>query len=73
MRVLLAAALNRVMGFTGLQEGTRVQAHKYESLFPDPLKGSMDPCRMNFGAVLGSLLKHPFAVVQTFYPGWGSK
>lgn len=40
---------------------------------PDPLKGSMDPCRMSFGVVLGSLLKKTLAVVQAVYPRWGLK
>lgn len=62
-------------GSYGYMEFAGIQTHTRECTFslPDPLKGSMDPFRMNFGAVLGSLLKQAFAVVQTVYPRRGSR
>lgn len=77
VRVHLATALNRVTGFTdNVGFAGRVYQHTHVNApfsLPDPLKGSMDPYRMSFGVVLGSLLKKTLAVVQAVFPRWGLK
>lgn len=72
MRALLAAGSYGYTGFAGGHVYRHTHVNAPFSL-PDPLKGSVDPCGMNFGAVLGRLPKQSLAVVQTVYPRWGSK
>lgn len=64
-----------VYGYVGFAGGHMYQHTHANAPFPlpDSLKGRMDPYRMSFGAVLGSLLKKTLAVVHTVYPRWGLK
>lgn len=63
------------MGETGFV-GRHTYVHTHvDAPFPpaDSLKGCLDLYRLNLGAVLRSLLKHSFAVVQPVYPHWSFK
>lgn len=68
MTILLAAGLHMgQMGFAGGHVYVYTHVDAPFSL-ADSLKGCLDPSGLNFGAVLRSLLKHSFAIVQTVYP-----
>lgn len=68
MTILLAAGLHMgQMGFAGGHVYVYIHVDAPFSL-ADSLKGCLDPSGLNFGAVLRSLLKHSFAIVQTVYP-----
>jgi len=73
VRVLSAAGLHMGdVGFTGGQGYVHARVDAPFSL-ADSLKGCLDPAGLNFGAVLRSLLKHCFAIVQSAYPRRGLK